>query len=360
MQLIDRKTLSVLSTTLIVAAVLWLLWAARLPVLTFLFAMFFAYLLEPAVRWVERRVGGSRGRAILIIYLALVAVIAGAIAVAAPRVARDAPALAKTLPAIADQISSGDIAFQIGRSQGWSHQTRQAAANWLRAHRDDLTAIVQSVGARVAEVSANLGWVLLIPILAIFFLKDKGRLGDAILAFVSGDAERAFWRNVVNDLDRMLAHFIRAQLLLAMAAMIAYTTFLAAMQFPAPFGLGVLGGFLEFIPFIGPAITAVLLLLVGIFTGYPHWIIVLVFLAVWRGIQDYVNTPYLMGEGLGLHPLAVIFGVLAGGEVAGLPGVFLSIPVMAALRIVWHHWQVRGALVAANEANWLEATDTHR
>jgi predicted PurR-regulated permease PerM len=345
---IDRKTLSVLSTTLAVAAVLWLLWAARLPVLAFLFAMFFAYLLEPAVRWAEKRVGGSRARAILVIYLALIAAIAGAIAIAAPRIARDAPALAKTLPAIADQVSSGDIAFQIGRSQGWSYQTRAAAKNWLHAHREDVTAIVKSVGARVAEVSANLGWVLLIPILAIFFLKDRGELGDAALSFVRGDRERQFWRSVLNDVDRMLAHYIRAQLLLAMAAMVAYTTFLTAMGFPSGFGLGVLGGFLEFIPFVGPAITAGLILLVGIFTGYPHWLIVIVFLIVWRGLQDYVNAPYIMGHGLELHPLAVLFGILAGGEVAGLPGIFLSIPVMAALRILWRHVQFRGAPAEAS------------
>jgi predicted PurR-regulated permease PerM len=342
MQLIHRQTLSVLSTILIVAAVLWLLWAARLPVLVFLFAMFFAYLLEPAVKWVAKHVGG-RGRAVLVIYMALVGVIAGGIAIAAPRIARDVPAIAKTLPEIADQISSGQIVFQIGKSQGWSNQTRRAAANWLHAHQDDVTAIAQTVASRAAEISAHFGWVLLIPILAVFFLKDKGRLGDAMLEFVSRDDDRAFWRDVISDLDRMLAHFIRAQLLLALAAMVAYTVFLTAISFPAGFGLGVLGGLLEFIPFVGPAITAALLLLIAIVTGYPHWLLLLGFLAAWRAIQDYVNTPYLMGEGLELHPLAVLFGILAGGEVAGLPGIFLSIPVMAALRIVWRHSRFRRA-----------------
>jgi predicted PurR-regulated permease PerM len=75
-------------------------------------------------------------------------------------------------------------------------------------------------------------------------------------------------------------------------------------------------------------------------SGNIAWAVglVLVFVGVWRLIQDYVNTPYFMSEGLELHPLAAIFGILVGGEVFGIPGMFLSIPVIAGLRIVWHTW----------------------
>jgi predicted PurR-regulated permease PerM len=79
----------------------------------------------------------------------------------------------------------------------------------------------------------------------------------------------------------------------------------------------------------------------AILTGYTHWVVVLAFLILWRGIQDYVTSPYLMGRGLQLHPLAVIFGVLVGGEVAGVVGLFLSVPVMASLRIIWKAWRLQ-------------------
>ncbi|PYS25101.1 MAG: hypothetical protein DMG11_23575 [Acidobacteria bacterium] len=65
------------------------------------------------------------------------------------------------------------------------------------------------------------------------------------------------------------------------------------------------------------------------------------FWLVWRGVQDYVNTPYVMGEGLDLHPLLAIFAILVGGEVAGVTGIYLSIPVVAALRILWLNWTRR-------------------
>jgi predicted PurR-regulated permease PerM len=138
----------------------------------------------------------------------------------------------------------------------------------------------------------------------------------------------------------MLAQYIRAQLMLCGASVIAYCVFLAAVRFPYALGLGVVAGLLEFIPFVGPAITAVILFAIGFFGGYPHWVLVMLFVGAWRLVQDYVNTPYIMGEGLELHPLAAIFGILIGGEVAGIAGMFLSIPVIAGLRILWRNWQM--------------------
>jgi predicted PurR-regulated permease PerM len=84
---------------------------------------------------------------------------------------------------------------------------------------------------------------------------------------------------------------------------------------------------------------AVLILGVAFVSGYTHLLWVLLFLLLWRGIQDYVTSPRVLGRTLELHPLAVLFGVLAGGEVAGVLGVFLSIPVLATVRILWHAWQ---------------------
>lgn len=79
---------------------------------------------------------------------------------------------------------------------------------------------------------------------------------------------------------------------------------------------------------------------VAFLTGYSHLLVLFIFLVIWRLLQDYVNSPRILGDKLKLHPLAVLFGVLAGGEVAGVIGVFLSIPVLATIRILWHTWQL--------------------
>jgi predicted PurR-regulated permease PerM len=104
--------------------------------------------------------------------------------------------------------------------------------------------------------------------------------------------------------------------------------------------LATAGGILEFIPVVGPLVASVVIIGVALLTSYQYWVIVLIFLVAWRLIQDYVVSPRIMGKTMELHPLAAIFGVLAGGEIAGVLGVYLSIPVMASLRIVWRRWRM--------------------
>jgi predicted PurR-regulated permease PerM len=96
---------------------------------------------------------------------------------------------------------------------------------------------------------------------------------------------------------------------------------------------------MEFIPLVGPLVAAGTILAVAFLANYQHLLILAIFLGVWRLVQDYVNAPRIMGSTLELNPLATIFAVLAGGEVAGVLGVYLSIPIMATLRIVWRRWR---------------------
>jgi predicted PurR-regulated permease PerM len=112
------------------------------------------------------------------------------------------------------------------------------------------------------------------------------------------------------------------------------------MKVPFALMLASIGGILEFIPVVGPLLATVLITGVALLTGFTHWAVVLVFLLAWRVLQDYVVSPRVMGKTMEMHPLTSIFGVLAGGEIAGVLGVYLSIPVMASLRIVWRRWRM--------------------
>ena len=145
---------------------------------------------------------------------------------------------------------------------------------------------------------------------------------------------------VIADMNQMLAHFIRAQLTLAALSLVFYTSLLGIMRVPYALVLGTAGGVMEFIPVVGPLVAALLIVGVAVLMTYKHWLILGLLLGVWRLIQDYVISPRVMGEKMELHPLAAVFGVLAGGEIAGVLGVYLSIPIMASLRIVWRRWQL--------------------
>ena len=163
---------------------------------------------------------------------------------------------------------------------------------------------------------------------------------EFLLSTVQSRPQREFLQNVLNDLNQMLAHFIRAQLTLAALTWSSTPAFFEVMRVPNPVALGVIGGSLEFIPVVGPLVAALVIMTVALVLSYSHWIILLIFLGTWRLIQDYVSSPRIMGDSMELHPLAAIFGVMAGGEVAGILGVYLSIPVMAALRIVFRRWRI--------------------
>ena len=116
------------------------------------------------------------------------------------------------------------------------------------------------------------------------------------------------------------------------------------MRLQYALAVAAIGGVLEFIPFVGPLLTLVILIAISFLTGYPHWFTLVAFWLVWRGVQDYVNMPRVMGKGLELHPLLAILAILVGGEIAGVLGIFLSIPTVATLRILWMNWSRRASI----------------
>src|ERR1051326_6740338 len=340
MNLIDKRTASVLFTILVFTLLITLIYQARQALIVFIFAILFGYLLNPIVGRFQACLRVSRGLAIAATYLSLGIAIAAFWITAGPRIFTEGVRLGKELPALMENVASGQIVQQFGGQHGWDYRTQVQVQRFLADHRDVLIQYAQIIANRAAALAGSLMWLLLIPILAAFLLKDDAHFANTFVGLIKGSQERGVLTLVLNDLDAMLASFIRAQLLLAALALVAYTTFLLLARFPYSFALGATAGLLEFIPFVGPLVAILLIVGMAIMTGYAHWLMVVVFLIVWRGIQDYVTSPYLMKRGLQLHPLAVILGVLVGGEIAGVMGLFLSVPIIAGLRITWKAWKL--------------------
>ena len=328
-----------LVTVLLFAIVLGFLYVARATLIAFLFAIFFAYLMSPLVAYLEALLKG-RGRAIVVIYTLLIALVVVFFVLVGPKVTREGARLGQAVPGLLTQLSSGQIARQLGNEHGWSERSTEFAQSFLASHSDDITQLAQRAGLRVADVAKQAWLFFIVPLLAIFFLKDGRAFSDFLLSTIQSRPQREFLENVLNDLNQMLAHFIRAQLTLAALTLVIYSVFLLAMRVPYALVLGTMGGMLEFIPVVGPLAAALIIITVALLLSYKHWLVLIIFLGAWRLIQDYVSSPRIMGESMELHPLAAIFGVMAGGEVAGILGVYLSIPVMAALRIVFRRWRL--------------------
>ncbi|MGA7218753.1 MAG: AI-2E family transporter [Candidatus Sulfotelmatobacter sp.] len=334
----DARTARVLFTVLLFALGLGFLYVARQTLMAFLFAVFFAYLMSPLVSSLEKILRG-RARAIAVIYLLLLGLLALLFVALGPRIGRESARLVQSLPALA-QLSSGQIAEQLGRDHGWNAKVVDLLRVYLVNHSDEISKLAQNIGLRVADVAKQAWLLVIVPLLSIFFLKDGRTFNDVLLNSVQSRPQRELLQGVLSDLNQMLAHFIRAQLTLAALTLVMYTAVLSIMRMPYAMVLGSIGGLLEFIPVVGPLVAALVIVSFALLMSFPHLLALIIFLGVWRLIQDYVTSPRIMGRSMELHPLAAIFGVMAGGEVAGILGIFLSIPVMASLRIVFRRWHL--------------------
>ncbi len=326
-------------TALLFALALGFLYVAHSTLIAFLFAVFFAYLVDPAVSRIEKW-SHSRGLAIAAIYLLLLGLLFTFFFFVGPRIARQTHRLTQSFPKLLEDGTYAKAAAQIANEHGWNGATVNQIEQFLSDHQADIANIAQRAGLRVAEAAQQSWLLIVVPILAAFFLKDGRGFGEVVLAMLEGRAQREFLQGVLDDMNQMLAQFIRAQLILAALSFVAYLTFMGPMRVPYALALSSAGGAMEFIPVVGPLVAAFVIITIALLSGYQHWLIILILLVAWRLTQDYVISPRIMGKSMELHPLAAIFGVLAGAEIAGVLGVYLSIPVMASLRIVWRRWRL--------------------
>jgi len=187
----------------------------------------------------------------------------------------------------------------------------------------------------VMSRAGNLIFFILVPILSFFFLKDGREMLSSVVGILAAGDRRDMVERIAADLHVLLAQYMRALVLLGVVASLSYGLFFSMVGVPYGILLAAAAFPLEFIPMVGPLVGATVVILVAGLSGSHHLLAIFVFLLAFRFLQDYVVSPHLLSAGMKLHPLLVIFGVLAGGSIAGVAGCFLSVPVLAALRIVY-------------------------
>src|SRR5262249_7299425 len=150
----------------------------------------------------------SRAKSVAITYLAIFGGLAIFGATIGPRIVEQGQHLSETLPSLFEKIKTGSIAYQFGSQQGWSMQTEIRIQNWLIQHQDDISQAAQNVAWKLQQLAANIPWILLVPILALFVLKDSSKLRRSVLQLISHSHDRAFFEGVLDDLDTMLARYV--------------------------------------------------------------------------------------------------------------------------------------------------------
>src|SRR6185312_9200890 len=228
-KLFDKKTAQALFTALMFGLVLLFLYAAWRAIIAFLFAIFFAYLLAAPVARLEKWLRGSRGAAIAAVYVIFAAVLVVLSVAAGPTVMDEANTLRSQAPELMERISSGALVEQIAAQHGWSRDTVKRVQIFVGEHRREIIDTSQNFLVRAAKSVQNTWWLFLVPILAIFFLKDGSKFADAIVGAVEDRGNRKIVAATIVEMNTMLGHFIRAQMTLAALAVVVLTFVLWAM-----------------------------------------------------------------------------------------------------------------------------------
>jgi predicted PurR-regulated permease PerM len=332
---IDRQAARYTWSAAAVLLLLVLIYLVRSTLFVFTLALLFAYLLWPLVNILDRYLPVSRTRtpALALAYIIFVGIVVFIGAQIGSRIVDEATTLGKKFP---EMIKTWETPSESapGAVNTFKAQVIEKIRTEIGSRSGNLVSTAAQAGLKFITVASDLIYVVIIPILAFFFLKEGHQIRQHILDLVDDGPRRVLLDDVMADIHLLLAHYMRALVILSIAAFTAYSIFFSIMGVPYGVLLAALGGALEFIPMLGPLSSGAVIVLVAVIS-HSHPLAVLIFLVAYRVFQDYMLSPQLMGQGVEVHPLLVLFGVFAGAEVAGIPGTFLSVPILAMVRIVY-------------------------
>lgn len=341
---IDARAAKATWTVFLVVLAVATAYAIRETLVVLAIALLFAYLLMPLVGLLERFTpkGISPRFALAIVYLALLGAIVAVALTLGGKIVKEADTLTSRLP---DLLKNREWINNIPLPY-WLEPVRAKMVETLQDQLDnggkEIVPYLRTFGGHIVAGARYLVYLILIPILAFFFLKDGHAMRRHFVESLEEGRRRVMVDEIFEDINRLLGQYIRALVLLALSSFTAYAVFLGITGGQYALLLAGVAALGEFLPVVGPAAAGALTLLVTGLSGYDHLLMFAIFWVVFRMFQDYVVSPYVMGKGVELNPLLVLFGVLAGEQIAGIIGMFFSVPVIATLRVVFVRLQRSG------------------
>src|SRR5215472_2761644 len=331
---LDIRVLRMLYTL----AVCYLLFRLRGVLLLPVLSIAAAYILLPAVDITsgflthKRHKGGALARVFLIVLTILFSV-GGVVACYA---FQQPSTLAQQVPTLLEP----DVVQHIQLPKllrTWDPPIRRLLQNFREAHGRDLLETLTSMTVKLLATVGSMLSLLVIFVFSFLLLKNGEGYVKSFVRWLPEDVQPAA-QGFFADMHRMMLHWTRAIVLVALATVLLYGIAFSLLRVSYSVLLALMASPFEFVPLIGPPAALAIIQLMAFFSGYHHllWLVVVFVLA--RMLVDYVLQPMLMGStGLGISPIVIIFGALAGETIAGVPGLLLSVPVLATLRLLYRH-----------------------
>jgi predicted PurR-regulated permease PerM len=320
-----------------VALVIWLLAPVLAP---FVVAAIFAYALQPLVRKLQMQFGPRMPKVVSVVLVELLALLSllGVALLLVPILARELPLIQQQLPGLIDRLQNTlnpwltQMGFNLSLDMG---SLKVHIVKYLSANREDLLdSALSSLKLGGSVAMAMIGNAILIPVALFYLLSDWDRLVALVVELIP-PAVRPRFDAFMNECDEVLGQYLRGQLLVMLALAIYYAIALALFGLELALPIGVFTGLAVFVPYLGFGLGLALALLAGLlqFVSVKALVMVGVVFGLGQLIESFFLTPRLVGERIGLHPLAVIFALLAFGQLLGFVGVLIALPASAVLLV---------------------------
>ncbi len=327
------------------AALLLLIWLLQPILAPFLIGVALAYLGDPVVDRLEAR-GLSRTLGVCVVFLVLTLLSVLLLFLLVPMLVKQLALLQSSLPLIVEWLQ--------GRAVPWVERTFDMKVDWLEPARlrelftSGFGGAMEFWGPLVKRISqsgmAVLGWLInlgLVPVVTFYLLRDW----DDLIARMRSYIPRRYEPKCVQlalECDEVISAFVRGQLLVMISLGIFYSAGLMVVGLDLALLIGMLAGLAGVVPYLGFVVgvgAATIAALIQ-FPDLLHVGLVLLVFGAGQALESMILTPLLVGDRIGLHPVAVIFAVLAGGQLFGVTGVLLALPVAAVLAVMFRHLKV--------------------
>ncbi len=303
----------------------------------FIVAALISYLLHPLVEIVHQK-GMHRGLAIGLIYLVFFGAIGYGLYKGIPVFINQMIDIAERAPEMAE-LYRGYIARFHSQTSGWPFGLHDRLEQIIDLMEMKLSSFINVLIEALSGVSDFFIFVLLIPLISFYLLKDAEQIIEHGLKLFPKKT-RTTIRKFLMDIDRSLGGYLRGQLLVCtiIGTFAAILFYLFGMKYPLLLSLFI--GVTNIIPYFGPLIGAVPALLVAVTISTGMVIKVAIIIVVLQFLEGNVISPIIMGQTLKLHPLIIIFALLVGGEISGILGLILAVPILAFLKVAIVHSKI--------------------
>ena len=337
-QVTPRTVVTVLVTGLVIIGLLWLLWQLRTIVRWTVIALFLAVAINPAVNRLQR-LRLPRALAILLVYLILLLLFVGVGALVVPPLVDQGQALATYVMSLYDQrdgliVQVRDLAAQYGLSNALTSLQGQLSTLPSRLSAAAVPLLSVATGV-VGSIYAS----ITILLLTFFFLLDGERFINAGLGLFPA-TERPRLRRLLEQASGAVSGYITGNLLISLIAGVSTFGFLSLPFVNMPYAvvLALIVAIFDLVPLVGATIGAAIVSIVGLFYDPQVGIILIIFFLVYQQVENNILQPLVYGRSVRLHPIVVFLAVLAGGELLGILGALLAIPIAEIGRILLVDW----------------------